>query len=351
MTLSAKLTLGKKRIGEKYPVFIIAEVGINHNGKVEVAKKLIDVAKEAKADAVKFQTFFTSETVTKNAKAATYQKKHNPNITQAEILNQLELKYDDLRNLKQYAEDNELVFLSTPFDLKSLELLQKLQLLAFKISSGDLTNQVLLNHVARTAKPILISTGMANMEEIKEAIKWITDGGCDSYGIMQCTSCYPAKDADCNLNVIKLLQKTFKVPIGLSDHTMGVIAGITSVGLGARLIEKHITLDHNLVGPDHIMSMEPNDFKSYVKSIRIAEETLGDGIKRSLPCEEEVKLLGRKSIVTKEYIPKGHKITKENIAIMRPGTGIPPKFFQSLQGKRSVRDIEQGEILDWESIE
>jgi len=349
--LLTEFGVGKKKIGGNNPVFIIAEIGVNHNGNLEYAKKLIDVAKEGGADAVKFQSFVTQNLVTQDADAAAYQKQNDPTLKQKEILEKLELGIDEIRTLKSYAENKKLIFLSTPFDLESLEMLKELDLEAYKISSGDLTNHILLSESAKLGKPILLSSGMANIEEIKEAIQCIKDNGCCSFGIMQCTSCYPTKQNDCNLNAITTLKNSFNVPIGFSDHTVDSVAAVVSVGLGAKFIEKHITLDHSMNGPDHKMSMEPNDFKAYVKSIRNAEKTLGDGVKQTLPCEQEIKKLGRKSIVSKRFLPKGHVITSEDLDIKRPGMGIPPKFYNQVIGKKTKSDLNEDNIIDWDLIE
>ena len=343
--------IGQKEIGGDSPIFIIAEVGINHNGNIEIAKKLIDVASEAEADAVKFQSFIAKNLVTSTANTVSYQNKDNSNLKQIDILEKVELEFDELQILKCYAESKGLIFLSTPFDLDSLKLLQELDLDAYKISSGDLTNPILINEVAKLGKPVFLSSGMANLDEIKESVKWIVDNGCNLFGIMQCTSCYPTEQEDCNLNVITSLKNSFNVPIGFSDHTIDSIAAILSVGLGIQFIEKHITLDHSLKGPDHQMSMEPNDFSQYVKSIHNAERILGDGIKKTLPCEQEVKKLGRKSIVSKRFICKDHIITKSDLDIKRPGTGIPPKFLNDILGKKSKHDLDVDHVLQWNDLE
>lgn len=345
------IEIGNRTIGKNFPTFIIAEVGINHNGNIETAKKLIDIASKAGADAVKFQSFIAKNLVTFTANAASYQHKDNSDLKQMDILEKVELGFGELQILKSYSESKDLIFLSTPFDLDSLKLLQELDLVAYKISSGDLTNPILLNEVAKLGKPILLSSGMADIDEIKESIQWIIDNGCNSFGIMQCTSCYPTEQKDCNLNVITSLKNSFNVPIGFSDHTIDSTAAIVSIGLGAKFIEKHITLDHFLEGPDHQMSMEPNDFLLYVKSIRNAEQILGDGIKKTLPCEQEVKKLGRKSIVSKRFIPKNHIITKLDLDVKRPGTGISPKFFNDILGKKTKHDLDVDKVLQWDDLE
>lgn len=347
----SEFDIGKKTLGKNNPIFIIAEIGINHNGDIDLAKKLIDVAHDAGADAVKFQSFVAENLATRTADAASYQKNGNSKLKQQEILKKVELDFEQLQILKSYAEKNDLVFLSTPFDLESFEMLSRLDLDAYKISSGDLTNYVLLNKIAKSNKPILLSSGMANLEEIREAVQWIQDTGCHSFGIMQCTSCYPTDHTDCNLTVIHTLQTIFNVPIGFSDHTVDSTAAMVSIGMGAKFLEKHITLDRTMDGPDHHMSMDPKSFRDYVRVIREAEKTLGDGIKQTLPCEQEVKELGRKSIVSKKFLPKNHIITNDDLDIKRPGTGILPKHFNKLIGKKIKFDFPEDHILTWDDIE
>jgi N,N'-diacetyllegionaminate synthase len=343
--------ISEKRIGNTNPIVIIAEIGVNHNGDVNIAKKLIDVAFEANADAVKFQTFFTEDHISKEAPTAEYQNKSSSVKTQIELVKKLELKKDDFKNLKEYAEDKGLIFLSTPFDFKSIDLLMDLGISSFKISSGDLTNKPLLKKIAQTGKSVILSTGMANLSEIKDAVKWLVDNGCKTYSLMQCTSSYPTEIKDANLLTIKSLQESFDVPIGFSDHTVNSMASIISVGLGVKFIEKHITLDHTLSGPDHSMSMEPDEFKEFVQNIKNAQEALGNAVKETLPCEENVKKLARKSIVALTNISQGTLLTYQNIGIKRPGTGIPPKSIEDIIGKKATHDIIEDSLLTWDDLE
>jgi len=343
--------IGEKFIGKTNPIFIIAEIGVNHNGDIDIAKKLIDVAFEADADAVKFQTFFTEDHISREAPVAEYQNKSSSIKTQFELVKKLELKKDDFLNLKKYAEGLGLIFLSTPFDFKSVDLLMDLDISSFKIGSGDLTNKPLLEKIAQTGKPVILSTGMANLSEIKEAVGWLVSNGCKTYSLMQCTSSYPTEIKDCNLMAIKSLQKQFDVPIGYSDHTINSISSILSVGLGVKFIEKHITLDHTMNGPDHSMSMEPDEFKQFVQNIKNAQDALGDDIKETLPCEENVKKLARKSIVALTNISQGTLLDYHNIGIKRPGTGIPPKIIENIIGKKAAHDISEDSLLTWNDFE
>lgn len=346
-----KIKIADRKIGENEPIFIIAEIGVNHNGDIRIAKKLVDVAKEANVDCVKFQTFFTEDVIAEGAPLADYQKKSSSAKTQRELVKKLELSMPSFEEIKNYAEKSGLIFLSTPFDFRSVDLLNKLDVDGFKVSSGDLNNKPFLEKIASSHKPIILSTGMANLQEIQESVDWIVKGGCTSYSLLQCTSSYPTQIHDCNLATIPLLQKEFDVPIGFSDHTVDSIASIVSVGLGAKIIEKHITLDKKMEGPDHILSTEPHELKSFVANIRNAEASLGNGIKTCLPCEVNVKTVARKSIVALHNILRGEQLKKDDVGIKRPGTGIEPKSLETILTKRVKRDLKIGEVIDWNDLE
>ena len=257
----------------------------------------------------------------------------------------------NLNKIKKYAEKAGLFFLSTPFDFKSAELLNDLGIEAFKISSAEINNKPFLEKIAAYHKPIILSTGTSDLDEIKEAVTWITQKGCENFSLLQCTSSYPTEISDCNLLTIPLLNDEFKVPIGFSDHTIDSLAAIVSVGLGAKIIEKHITLDRNMDGPDHALSLPPDELKLFVQNIRKAEKTLGNGIKKCLPCELDVKKVARKSIVAIKPIQKGKKLELVDIGIKRPGMGIEPKFLDKLIGRRVSRDLNFDEILTWDELE
>lgn len=345
------MKLGDKEIGGNNPVFIIGEIGVNHNGEIEIAKKLIDSAKEAEVDCVKFQTFVSDDMISTQAPLAKYQETTSNAKTQHDLVKKLELSKEFFYELKKYAENVGLFFLSTPFDFKSVELLSDLGVEAFKISSGEINNRPFLEKIVSFHKPIILSTGTSDLNEIRQAVTWISQKGCENFSLLQCTSSYPTEVSDCNLLTIPLLFDEFGVPIGFSDHTKDSLSAIVSVGLGAKIIEKHITLDRKMEGPDHSTSLPPDELKMFVQNIRDAEKALGNGIKSCLPCEMDVRMAARKSIVAIKPILKGKKIELKDIGIKRPGTGIEPKFYYELVGKRVSRDMKFDEILTWEDIE
>ena len=345
-----KIKIKNFSIGVNEPIFIIAEVGVNHNGNIDVAKKLIDVAKESGANCVKFQTFVTDEVISKNTPLAEYQKNSTNVSSQYELVKNLELSENDFLELKNYTEKSGLIFLSTPFDLHSVNLLDRINVDAFKISSGEITNKSLIEKISTYKKPIILSTGMSNLDEISEAINWITQNGCTSLAILQCTSNYPTELSNCNLSTISTLSEKYHVPIGFSDHTLDSLASIVAIGLGVKIIEKHITLSKDMSGPDHKASLEPHEFKSFVNQIRLAESILGDGIKKCLPCETNVKLVARKSLVVIDDMKKGEILTIDKIAIKRPGTGIEPKYIEQILNKKLKNEIKKDQILRWNDI-
>lgn len=329
--------------------FIIAEAGVNHNGSVKLAKKLVGAAKEAGADAVKFQTFKTKNLVTKNARKAEYQIKNSGEESQYEMIKRLELSPDEFWEIAKYAEDKGIIFLSSPFDAESVDLLDEIDIPAFKIASGEITNFPLLKHIAGKQKPVILSTGMSTMGEVEEAINLIEKYN-DDIILMHCLTNYPAKKEDANLNVIKTLEYTFKRPVGFSDHTSGVEMSVAAVALGSCIIEKHFTIDKNLPGPDHKASLEPHELSEMVKAIRNIEKGLGNGIKKPTNDEIKIKKLVRKSIVAKEGIPKGSILTDEMLDIKRPGTGIEPKYLDKLIGKELIEDVKKDDLLKWNQL-
>ncbi len=329
--------------------FIIAEAGVNHNGSIDLAKKLVDAAKEAGADAVKFQTFKTKNLVTKNAKKAEYQIKNSGEESQYEMIKKLELTDDEFREIAVYAESKGIIFLSSPFDAESVDLLDEIDIPAFKIASGEITNFPLLKHIAKKQKPVILSTGMSTLGEVEEALNLIEKYN-DDIILMHCLTNYPAKKEDANLNVIKTLGYAFKKPVGFSDHTSGIEMSVAAVALGSRVIEKHFTIDRNLPGPDHKASLEPQELSQMIKAIRNVEKGLGNGVKKPTDDEIKIKRLVRKSIVAKEDIPQGSVITKEMIYIKRPGTGIEPKYLDKLLGKELVEDAKKDTLLKWNQL-
>lgn len=332
------------------PIFIIAEAGVNHNGSLDLAKKLVDAAKESGADAIKFQTFKTENLVTKDAEKAEYQNKTTREKSQYEMIKKLELTDDNFRELAKYSEKKGIIFLSTPFDVESVDLLDEIGVPLFKLGSGEITNFPLLEYVASKGRPVILSTGMATMDEIEEAVNLLHDK-VKALTLMHCVTSYPAEIRDTNLKVIETLRSTFKLPVGFSDHTPGIEMPMAAAALGSCVIEKHFTLDKNLEGPDHKASLEPAEFKKMVRGIRSVESGMGNGIKKLTDKEKEIKRVARKSIVANVNIPQETVITKDMLAVKRPGTGIEPKYIESLIGKKTTSKIKKDEVIRWNLLE
>ena len=347
-----KVKIGNRLIGDAEPCFIIAEAGVNHNGSVEMAKKLVDTAKEAGADAVKFQTFKADNIVIKNAEKAEYQKETTgAEESQYEMIKKLELTEYDFRELADYAKEKDILFLSSPFDKESGDLLDEINVPAFKIGSGEITNFPLLKYIAKKEKPIILSTGMSTLGEIEDAIKIVRNEGVEDVILLHCVSNYPARIEDLNLRAMETLKQAFKIPVGFSDHTLGITGSITAVALGACVIEKHFTLDKKLPGPDHKASLEPYELKEMIKAIKDVEKALGNGIKRPAKDEEEIKKVARRSIVAKVDIPEGTIITENMLGVKRPGTGIVPKYIDRIVGRKAKENIGNDELVTREMIE
>jgi N-acetylneuraminate synthase/N,N'-diacetyllegionaminate synthase len=345
-----KVKIGDKHIAEEEPCFIIAEAGVNHNGSIELAKKLIDAAKDAGADAVKFQTFKAENIVVKNAEKAEYQKETTGEGSQYDMIKKLELTEEDFEELANYAKKKDILFLSSPFDKESVDLLYGLDVPVFKVGSGEITNFPLLKHIAKKEKPIILSTGISTLGEVEEALNVIRSEGVEDVILLHCVSNYPARIEDVNLRAMGTLKQAFKIPVGFSDHTLGITVPIAAVALGACVIEKHFTLDRSLPGPDHKASLEPDELREMVKSIRDVGKALGDGIKRPTINEEEIKKVARRSIVAKADIPEGTIITENMLDIKRPGTGIPPSKLNKVLRKKTIKNIKKDEILKWNDI-
>lgn len=340
-----KIKIVNKIIGDGHPCFIIAEAGVNHNGKIDLAKRLVDIAKLAGADAVKFQTYKTGNLVTRFAFCASYQKKNTKAKSQFELLKKLELSEDEFRELFDYCETRRIIFLSTPSDFQSVRFLNNLGVPAFKIGSGDLNNIPLLKQAAQYRKPIILSTGMSTLKEVRYAVKEIYAAGNKKLILLHCTSCYPTEFEDVNLSAMCALREEFNIPVGYSDHTSGIQVALAAVAKGARVIEKHFTLDKDLPGPDHRASLEPGELKEMIMAIRNIEKALGNGIKKLVKSEKEIKKLVRKSIVAERDIPKGTVITKDMLAIKRPGTGISPMYLKDIVGKVAKKDFKKDEFI------
>ncbi len=323
--------------------FIIAEAGVNHNGSLELAKKLIDVAKNCGCDAVKFQTFIAKNVVSKFAKKAQYQIENtNNDESQLEMIKKLELSFTDFLELKNYCDIKKIIFMSTPFDLESIDFLASLKMTIFKIPSGEITNLPYLRKINSLKTKVILSTGMANLEEIANALKILQD--CE-VSILHANTQYPTPMEDVNLNAMLTIKNKFNVEIGYSDHTQGIEIAIASVAIGAKIIEKHFTLDKKMPGPDHIASLEPEELKAMVNSIRNIEKAFGDGIKRPSKSEINNIEIARKSIVAKVKINKGEFFSEKNITTKRPALGISPMKWDEIIGSIAQKNYEEDELI------
>jgi len=345
------IKIGKRSIGPEDPCFIIAEAGVNHNGDLTLAKKLIDVAVEAGANAVKFQTFKTENVVTPTAEKAEYQKATTgATESQYEMIKRLELSETDFWDLSEYAKDAGIIFLSTPFDEESVDLLDQIGVPAFKIPSGEITNYPLLKKIAQKSKPIFLSTGMATLGEVEGALNHLKMHGAEEIVLLHCTTSYPAPIASVNLRAMETLRCAFRVPVGYSDHTEGITIPIAAAAMGARAIEKHFTLDRTLPGPDQRASLEPRELAAMVKAVRDVELARGSGVKGPTEEEEVIKRVARKSVVAKRDIRAGDILTEGDLAIKRPGTGIEPKYFDAVVRRRAKVSIQRDQVIRWDMI-
>lgn len=328
--------------------FIIAEAGVNHNGDINIAKQLIEKAAEAGADAVKFQSFKANELVLKNAPKAKYQIENtgNKEENQYEMIKKLELSYEDHLELIEHCKKNNIQFLSSAFDLKSVDLLLKLDIPLFKIPSGEVENVPYLRAIAKSGKRIIISTGMCTMEDITFAIKTLNESGAKDITILHCNTQYPTPMEEVNLKAMLKIKEVFNLPIGYSDHTLGIEVPIAAVALGATVIEKHFTLSRSMKGPDHLASLEPKELKNMVISIRNIEKALGVKEKTLSKSELENIKIARKSLVCSRKISKGDIWTDENMTVKRPGIGLSPKLWDEVIGTKAIRDFDIDEMVE-----
>ncbi|KUO75973.1 MAG: N-acetylneuraminate synthase [Clostridia bacterium BRH_c25] len=327
--------------------FVIAEVGVNHNGSIETAKKLVDIALKAGCDAIKFQTFKAEKIVTRQAKKAEYQIRNTSDLeSQYEMLKVLELSQECHLELIKYCKCNEITFLSTPFDEESSDFLESIGLKMFKIPSGEITNKPLIQHIAKKQKPIILSTGMSTLGEVEEALEWIYEEGNTQITLLHCTSNYPTIPEDVNLRAMITLKQAFNIKVGYSDHTLGIEIPLAAVALGATIIEKHITLSKEMEGPDHKASLEPYELIEMVSKIRNLEKALGDGLKRPTIKEYETRTLARKSIVAVRDISTSEVINIDMLTCKRPGSGLAPKYIDMIVGKIAKRSISADEQID-----
>lgn len=326
---------------------VIAEAGVNHNGSLKIAKELALVAKECGADIVKFQTAKVDSLVSKKAEMAEYQKKNIGEITsQKEMLSKLLLSYDEFRELSQYCKEIGIKFLSTPFDLESIDFLENLGCDIWKIPSGEITNLPYLERISKTRKDVILSTGMCDMDEVEAAVRVLKDNGTKKLTILHCTTQYPTPYEAVNLNAMISLRDRFNCDVGYSDHTKGIVIPIAAVAMGATVIEKHFTLSREMDGPDHKASLEPDEMKKMIEGIREVEISLGDGIKVPASTEIENRVVARKSIVASRDIKKGEIFTIENITTKRPGNGISPMLWYDVLGSISKKDYLEDDLIE-----
>jgi len=346
-----KIKIAHRWVGGGEPAFIIAEAGSNHNGSLAQAKKLIDVAAEAGADAVKFQTFKADKLYSKKTPDMSYLKKSKllkKGQTVWDLLKQNELPRGWQKTLADHCRKRKILFLSTPFDLEAVDELDALKMPAIKIASYEITHLPLLAHAARKKKPIILSTGMADLSDIETALEVIYKAGNRNVILLHCAINYPPRFEDVNLRAMDTMRKAFQLPVGYSDHTTGIAADIAAVALGACVIEKHFTTSRKLPGPDHPFAIEPDELRAMVQGIRQAEASLGSPIKRRTAAEEEMYKLGRRSLVAACDISKGNKITRSMLDVKRPGFGIPTKMMPAVVGRTARVTIKADDILSWE---
>ena len=323
---------------------IIAEIGVNHNGKIQLAKKLIDEAKKCGADAVKFQTFFAKNFVLKNTPKVKYQKRNTSDKeNHFKMIKKLELKKKDFIYLKKYCDKKKIEFISTPYDLESAKFLKEIKINTYKTASADLTDYLLHEFISKTNSKVIISTGMASLEDIKKTLDIYKNK--KKIQLLHCVSSYPCSSKNLNLKCIKLLRQKFKIPIGFSDHSIGSDAAIIALALGARLFEKHFTLSKNMSGPDHKTSMNPKEFKNYINKIKLARQILGRPLKKIWPEEFEMKKISSKSITLRHNLSKKRKIKISDINMKRPGKGLNGFYIKKILGKRLKRNIKKDQQL------
>lgn len=329
--------INQKKIGNMNPTYFIAEAGLNHNGQIDTAKKMIDDAYDAGADAIKFQTYKSENFLSESSEYFDFFKN-------------VELTFEDFETLKKYADNCGITFLSTPFDFQSADFLEKIGVSAFKIASSDLTNIPLITHIAKMNLPMIISTGLGTLDEVDEAVNVCKSIGNEKIAILHCIADYPANPEETNLDAIITMKEKYQFPIGYSDNGESTIVDEVAVSLGANIIEKHFTLDKKMEGPDHSFSILPNDMKQLIDKFRLIEKIKGNN--KKIPNNSEInnKIAIRKSITCSKLIKNGEKLSFENIAIKRPGNGIEPKFWEQVIGKKATRDISQDEQIRWDDI-
>jgi N,N'-diacetyllegionaminate synthase len=345
------IRIADRLIGSGQPCFVIAEAGINHNGSLERALRLVDVAKAAGADAVKFQLYCADEQVSKAAQTASYQRERTGAVSMIKLAESYDLAWEYHRTIASHCRDAGIKYMASCFDTRAVDfLVTELDGDCIKVGSGEITNYPLLAHMARTGKPILLSTGMSTLADVAGAIDQIRANGTGSLALFQCTSNYPTEPDAVNLRAMRTLAYAFSVPVGFSDHTRGHAISVAAVALGAAMIEKHFTLDKSLPGPDHAMSLDPAELGELVSAIRITEAALGDGIKRPHPSEIDTQRAARRSLVSTRTIQAGERLTEANVALKRPATGIDPRFLEAVRGRTASCNIPADIPITWDML-
>lgn len=342
--------VGDRAIGPGEPTFVIAEAGSNHNGDLGLAKELVDVAAEAGADAVKFQTFRAEDLYVEDSGEVEYLDDERPIY---DIIASMEMPYEWIPDLHEHCRDRDVHFLSTPFDERSAEELSE-YVPAWKVASYTSSHHPFLRSLAATGKPIVMSTGAHDLAEVRESVEVLRTAGADAVALLQCVAAYPTPLSEINVRVVETLAEAFDVPVGLSDHTLDpTTAPAAAVALGASVVEKHVTLDKTMEGPDHRFALEPDELDAMVEAIRDTEAALGTGEKRVLDVETELYEKARRAIHAVEDIEPGEEFTRENLAVLRPGTreaGLPPKFYEELLGETAARHVAKDDGIDWEDV-
>jgi N-acetylneuraminate synthase/N,N'-diacetyllegionaminate synthase len=346
------ITIGNRQIGSPnpVPVFVIAEAGVNHNGQLDLALRLVDAAKSAGADAVKFQLFRVAEQISANAPTADYQRGHTGNSSMLEMAKNYDLPWEAHRAIFSHCRSVGIEYMASCFDSSAVDFLLDLGGDAVKVGSGEITNFPLIEHIARSGKPLLLSTGMSTLDDVRRAVDHFRLCGGRDLALFQCVSNYPSQPEDLNLRAMATLAKEFGVPVGFSDHSVGNTAAVAAVALGACLLEKHFTLDKAFPGPDHSMSLDPGELAAYIKEVRIAECCLGSGEKKLAAGESEVQSVARRSLVAARRIMAGEALNEGNVAFKRPGTGIDPRDWPKVCGRRSQLEIPADTLITWDML-
>lgn len=349
--MRSEFSIGGRAVGRGHRCFIIAEAGVNHNGDLDLAMQLVDIAAEAGADAVKFQTFSADRLALNEAPKAAYQARAtDANESQHAMLKRLELSREQHAALAQRCSERGVLFLSTPFDEQAADMLEELGMVAYKTPSGELTNLPFLRHVARKGRPMIVSTGMATLGEVEDAILAIEEAGCTQAAVLHCVSNYPAAPDTINLRAMETLARAFGVPAGYSDHTGGIEIALASIALGACVLEKHFTIDRSLPGPDHAASLEPDELKQLVRGARAVEAALGDGRKTPAASERSTAEVARKSLVLARDVRAGEVLSEDDVVAKRPGTGMPLHLRSLVVGRTARTQLTAGTMLSWEML-